>query len=1314
MLIPPILALADLLWLPPWPVLPAAGCAILWLVRRRTRRALLVFALGLLLLPVVLRLDLERLSRSSADSPAHRQAIASHIQARANALESRLLVKARQIAALPEARGDWRDNATLATLFAALERLRGDNTDAASEASALGVRLPTFAPVAWSGRIASLATLPTAGPQVADVFVVSGPVSSRLIAAVPLLDAGGHIRGLATAERPLGATTSWHSPDSDYDDPLIGGVAGIEIVYRDMRRPTPTTSALEQARGRTWPLRAPDGDVLGLVRLTASGIESERRARSAVYRVLAALLLGAFLAAWTAQRRSGARLAFALTLLRAGLWALALFPLQSATPLSGADSDPSALVAPIFGSPLEIWLSAAWAAALAAVWTAHVLASPAPAKPRRVVWLTDALCLPVVAGALLWAGETVRRYPREFDTLSLLPNSVAQALLCTAVFLELATGALLVFTLARRRTATARRGAVLLPLLIWLALFVAVSRLWPRVALGVPLLPALTLLLTPTAAALAVWRRTDALGRAGLALVGAGTLALLCYPTVAHYAEKQLRWTVERVYAPMVLDQPRWRAETLSRSCVEIDGLRPLEDEAPLPAAAEELAFSLWSRTDLARYGFSSALEVRDGSGALVSRFGQNLAWLATPAQSSPRDTAWEIGPERVTVGSATRAVLHARRLVSLGQGVRGSIHLYVADDHWNLPFLAERDPYALVVRGPRTEDSSPGRPLLLLTYDWFRRAIFASIERPPMLPPPVLDRLRRETRGFWTTLDVAGSTRHLFVFLDANGPCVLGYARLTGWQFAASTVEAAAGLGLVILGLLVVVLLARSLVGRQTFSLASLRLGVRGSFAIRLSVAFVFVAAVLALALQVAVRGFFVDRLKREAESQALERAMVAQKAVEDFALFQGDQATASQAVTDKALVWIASLIHNDVDLFDQGRLSASSKRELYASGLLPTQVDGRVYRALVLDRAPFCFSSERLDRLAFQVVSVPVRLRAAPGAILSVPLASREREMQAVLGDMDRALRLALVLCIGGAAALAYFLARRLSGPVAALTRATRRIAAGDLAVQVATGSQDELSGLVQSFNRMAADLTRQRDELERTHRVAAWAEMAREVAHEVKNPLTPIQLSAEHLQRVFGDPAVDFPATLETCTQTILQQVRVLRGIVTEFSAFARPLDQHREPIDVGALVAEVAAPYRAALPPGVTLTVASEPSRPVLGDRRLIERAVVNLIENALQAVAGSGAIALRVASSADAQHTRVTVTDNGPGLDLATRSRAFEPFFSTKRSGSGLGLALVKKTASEHHGHASLESEPGQGTRVVLSLPVMPAAPRESS
>jgi nitrogen fixation/metabolism regulation signal transduction histidine kinase len=198
---------------------------------------------------------------------------------------------------------------------------------------------------------------------------------------------------------------------------------------------------------------------------------------------------------------------------------------------------------------------------------------------------------------------------------------------------------------------------------------------------------------------------------------------------------------------------------------------------------------------------------------------------------------------------------------------------------------------------------------------------------------------------------------------------------------------------------------------------------------------------------------------------------------------------------------------------------------------------------------------------------------------------------------------------------------MSRRISGPIGDLIRATRRVAAGDLDARVSSNARDELRELVESFNHMAGDLERQRRDLERSNRLAAWAEMARQVAHEVKNPLTPIQLSAEHLRRVFGDPTVDFPATLATCTDTILKQVGTLRRLVTEFSAFARPPAPVLVPEDLAPIVRAAVEPYLPGLPKAVRLRLEIDAELPLACvDRRLFERAVLNLLENALQAVA----------------------------------------------------------------------------------------------
>jgi signal transduction histidine kinase len=457
-----------------------------------------------------------------------------------------------------------------------------------------------------------------------------------------------------------------------------------------------------------------------------------------------------------------------------------------------------------------------------------------------------------------------------------------------------------------------------------------------------------------------------------------------------------------------------------------------------------------------------------------------------------------------------------------------------------------------------------------------------------------------------------------------------------------------------------------------------------------------------------VVVRGFVADRLRQESENQALERAAVAKKAVEDFALFQRGEAAGDELVTDAALVWVASLIRNDLDVFTRGRLLASSKRELYASGLLAPQVPGGVYRALVLEGQPSFLRTETIGRFSFLAVSVPVRLEGREPGILSIPLALRQKEVEATLEDLDRKIRLASVVFFALAALLAQSMARRISGPLRELTSATQRVAEGDLEARVTATSRDELRALVEAFNRMAGDLDRQRRALERSNRLAAWAEMARQVAHEVKNPLTPIQLSAEHLRRVFGDPGVDFAATLETCTQTILKQVRTLRGIVTEFSAFARPPAPVLERQELPALVGEALQPYQPGLPPGVRLGMEVADGVPaVMADRRLLERAVVNLLENALQAVGEDGTISVRLRPAGAGARAEIEIEDTGTGIDAAVKDHLFEPFFSTKTSGSGLGLALVKRIAEDHGGGVSLEPAPGRGTRAILWLPAGP-------
>ena len=564
--------------------------------------------------------------------------------------------------------------------------------------------------------------------------------------------------------------------------------------------------------------------------------------------------------------------------------------------------------------------------------------------------------------------------------------------------------------------------------------------------------------------------------------------------------------------------------------------------------------------------------------------------------------------------------------------------------------------------------------------------------------------------RRVWTILQVDGVPQHAYVFATADLVYALTYRRLSPGRYAADLVEAVSAFTLLGACVLVLVVLVRSALRRPTLTVPSMFAAVGRRFALRLFVAFTLVAFVPAAVLQVVVSGFVTSRLRKESDDQALERAAVAKKAVEDYAFFQREEATGAESVTDAALVWLASVVKNDLDLFERGRLLASSKRELYASGLLAPRVSGSVYRAVVLEGQPSTLQTERIGDFSYLVASVPAHVGGLEHGILSMPLALRQREVEATVDDLDRTIRLASVLFLALAAALALSMARRISGPIQDLTRATRRIAQGDLEARVEATSQDELRRLVEAFNQMARDLHRQRRDLERSNRLAAWADMARQVAHEVKNPLTPIQLSAEHLRRVFADKSEDFARTLETCTDTILKQVRNLRGIVTEFSAFARPPADELTPQDPRTMLEEVVRPYQAGLPPRVDLTLDLDGATPpVRADRRLLERALVNLLENALQAVGEAGTHPRQPAHGRRGPARGDRSRGLGPGRALprsatASSSRSSRP----RRAGSGLGLALVKKIAEDHGGGVTLESTPGEPTRARLWLPAADA------
>jgi signal transduction histidine kinase len=288
----------------------------------------------------------------------------------------------------------------------------------------------------------------------------------------------------------------------------------------------------------------------------------------------------------------------------------------------------------------------------------------------------------------------------------------------------------------------------------------------------------------------------------------------------------------------------------------------------------------------------------------------------------------------------------------------------------------------------------------------------------------------------------------------------------------------------------------------------------------------------------------------------------------------------------------------------------------------------------------------------------------------------------------------------------------AGRVTRPVRQLAGASRQVADGNWDVHVEVKSKDELGQLASAFNRMTHQLVEQRGRLVQAERVAAWRELARRLAHELKNPLFPLQITVENLLRAREKNPAQFDEVFRESTSTLLAELSNLRMIVGRFSDFAKMPAPQLRPVDVnevvrGALMlfdAQLKAPGK----PPITVDLdLAQGLDTIQADPDLIHRAVGNLILNALDAMPTGGTLALRTLPTESG--VRLQVSDSGKGLTKEECERLFTPYYTTKQHGTGLGLAIVQSVVSDHGGKISVKSEPDQGTMFTIDLPALPPA-----
>ena len=332
--------------------------------------------------------------------------------------------------------------------------------------------------------------------------------------------------------------------------------------------------------------------------------------------------------------------------------------------------------------------------------------------------------------------------------------------------------------------------------------------------------------------------------------------------------------------------------------------------------------------------------------------------------------------------------------------------------------------------------------------------------------------------------------------------------------------------------------------------------------------------------------------------------------------------------------------------------------------------------------------------------------------GQVLGVLLVVSSRAEQAGLANFIRT----LAILVGGGAIvlgmlLSFWVSARISRPIAKLAEGARQVAAGKWDTRVEVKSRDEVGQLAKNFNEMTRQLAEQRDRLVQTERVAAWRELAQRLAHELKNPLFPLQLTIENMQRARTQMPEQFDEIFNESTGTLRAEIQNLKTVVGRFSDFSKMPAPQLQDVNLNESVRSAVKLYDAQFhamgrPPITPELYLDEHMPTIQADPDLLYRALSNLVLNSLDAMPTGGTLTIRTAQR-DGM-ARVEISDTGAGLTPEECDRLFTPYYTTKRHGTGLGLAIVQSIVSDHHGRISVESNPGTGATFRIDLPIRPS------
>ncbi len=406
--------------------------------------------------------------------------------------------------------------------------------------------------------------------------------------------------------------------------------------------------------------------------------------------------------------------------------------------------------------------------------------------------------------------------------------------------------------------------------------------------------------------------------------------------------------------------------------------------------------------------------------------------------------------------------------------------------------------------------------------------------------------------------------------------------------------------------------------------------------------------------------------------------------------------------------LIKFSNVFYTDINLYDEhGDLLATSREEIFDRELISRKIDPDAYLELVIRKQTEFVHDEKIGSLRYLSSYVPfMNSENQLLAYLNLPYFTRQNVLTREISNLIVAIVNFYVLLIFVSIILAVVMSSRITQPLRMIRNRIGKISLDGMNEKIEYHGEDEIGNLVNEYNNMVDQLAGSADLLARSERETAWREMAKQIAHEIKNPLTPMKLSIQHLRRAWQDDPEHWEENVKRISQNLIEQIDDLSSIATEFSNFAKMPRSEFQEVDMETKIKNAVSLFSDTKNVRFRIELQNDRKAMVLADREQVTRVFINLIKNAIQSIPEDRKGMIRIELRTVDGLAVVRVIDNGKGIPEEIGDRLFQPNFTTKTSGMGLGLAIVKRVVENAGGSVEYETKMGEGTVFIIRLPLI--------